>query len=382
MRRRTFLTSTAAAATVFAGLGAGTASADRPPGRSPYRALELMRPTGTAPVGLTALHLTDARRTDPWVPTGKRELMVSLWYPAQRPSGTAAPYLTAAESTSYIKASGYALDPEVLSTVVTHSTTGAEALRTRAGLPLVVLSPGFGMPRATLSGAAEELASRGYAVAGIGHNHEANGITFPDGHTTHCEASNGEFPKLGAVRAADVSFVLDQLTGSRGELRSGVRIDSSRIAMVGHSAGGFSTVPAMLRDPRIRAGMNIDGNFHFPNDIPLNRPYLMLGDQEHVPGAERTWDETWPELTGWRRWLSVDGMQHLSFTDVASLGKQLGFPLQDLDGDRASALTRAYVAAFADTHLRGRPSPLLDGPSAHYPEVRLHPQDTRRTPGP
>ncbi|MFI0980471.1 alpha/beta hydrolase family protein [Streptomyces sp. NPDC021093] len=372
MRRRTFLTSAAATATAFAGLGATPASADRAPARPPLPRLELPRPTGTGPVGLTTLHLTDARRADPWVPTGKRELMVSLWYPARRPSGTAAAYLTAAESTSYIKASGYDLDPELLSTVVTHATTGAEALRTRTGHPLVVLSPGFGMPRATLSGVAEELASRGYAVAGIGHNYEANGTTFPDGHTTDCVAPGSEFPKLGAVRAADVSFVLDEITGRKGTLRTGVPLDASRIAMAGHSAGGFSTVPAMLRDPRIRAGLNMDGNFHFRNDTPLNRPYLVLGDEGHVPGSEPTWDETWPELTGWKRWLSMDGMQHLSFTDVAPLAKQLGISLQDLDGDRAAVLTRAYVAAFADTHLRGRPSPLLDGPSADHPEVRFH----------
>ncbi|MEU8888612.1 alpha/beta hydrolase [Streptomyces sp. NPDC048442] len=372
MNRRTFLTSAAATATVFAGLGAGTASADRAPTQMAAQGLELPRPTGTAPIGMTTLHLTDESRQDPWVPAGKRELMVSLWYPAQRPSGTPAPYMAAAESTAYITAIGYPLEPQILSTVTTHATVDAQAVPTLNGLPLVVLSPGFGMPRATLSGLAEELASRGYAVAGIGHNYEADGITFPDGHTTTSVAKNTEFPKLGGVRAEDVSFVLDQLCGRRGEFRSGVRIDGSRIAMAGHSAGGFSTVPAMLGDSRIRAGLNIDGNFHFVNDTPLNRPYLMLGKQDHTPGAEPTWDETWPELTGWKRWLSVDGMQHLSFSDVASLGKQLGFPLQDLDGDRAAALTRAYVAAFADTHLRGRPAPLLDGPSALYPEVRFH----------
>lgn len=372
MRRRTFLTGAAATATVLTGLAAGPASAQRTAGQPPLVRLELPRPTGSDPIGLTTIHLTDERRADPWVPTGKRELMVSLWYPARRPTDVPAAYMTAAESTTYITATGYPLDPKILSTVVTHATTGAPAVSTRAGLPLVVLSPGFGMPRATLSGIAEELACRGYAVAGIGHNYEADGISFPDGHTTGCEASNSEFPKLGAVRAVDVSFVIDELTRRRGELRSGVRIDASRIAMVGHSAGGFSTVPAMLRDPRIRAGLNIDGNFHFPNDTPLHRPYLMLGKQSHVPGAERTWDDTWRELTGWKRWLSVDGMEHLSFTDVAPLGKQAGIALQELDGDRAAVLTRAYVAAFADTQLRGRPAPLLDGPSELHPEVRFH----------
>lgn len=112
----------------------------------------------------------------------------------------------------------------------------------------------------------------------------------------------------------------------------------------------------------------MDGNFHFPNGTPLDRPVLMLGKPSHVPtGPDPTWDEIWTELTGWKRWLSVEDTEHLSFTDLAPLAKQLGIPLQVLDGDRSDAITRAYVAAFVNTHLRGRITPLLDGPSARFP---------------
>jgi predicted dienelactone hydrolase len=230
------------------------------------------------------------------------------------------------------------------------------------------------MPRATLTGLAEELASRGYIVAGIGHNYEANGITFPDGHTTGCViCQNPDYVKVGAVRAADVSFVLDQLTTRSPVWQYGDPIDTDRVAMVGHSAGGFSTIPALLSDARIKAAVNMDGNFRYPNDAPLNRPMLMLGKPSHVPGGpDPTWDQTWSELTGWKRWLSIDGMQHLSFTDVAPLAKQLDIPVQDLDGDRCDAVTRAYITAFVDKHLRGRNESLLDRPSARYPEVRFH----------
>ena len=100
---------------------------------------------------------------------------------------------------------------------------------------------------------------------------------------------------------------------------------------------------------------------------------LMLGNAGHVPGGpDPTWDATWHELTGWKRWLSVEGMRHLSFTDVAPLAQQFGAPVQDLDGERCSAITRAYVTAFVGRTLRGRTEPLLDGPSARYPLVRFH----------
>ena len=40
-----------------------------------------------------------------------------------------------------------------------------------------------------------------------------------------------------------------------------------------------------------------------------------------------------------------------------------------LPGARSLDITRAYVLAFFDEHLRGEPRSLLDGPSARYPEV-------------
>ncbi|WP_405851395.1 alpha/beta hydrolase [Streptomyces sp. NBC_00090] len=380
--KRILLAGLAVAVSLTVGVSVGTAQAEPPTSRATASSLSLPEPTGRHPVGLTTLHLRDESRADPWVPSVDRELMVSLWYPAAKPSAAPAPYMTAAESAEYTASTGLGLPPDLFTTVTTHATLGAEPVRLRGGLPLVVLSPGFGMPRATLSGLAEELASRGYTVAGIGHNYEAHGIGFPDGRTTPCVAcENPDFPRVGAVRAEDVSFVLDELTGKftgeppagRTPGKRGPLIDERRIAMVGHSAGGFSTIPAMLGDARIRAAVNMDGNFRFPNDTPLNRPVLMLGKPSHVPGGQDpSWDETWSELTGWKRWLSVDGTDHLSFTDLAPLAKQLGRPLQELDGDRVDTLTRAYVGAFVDTHLRGRDARLLDGPSARFPEVRFH----------
>ncbi|GAA2097455.1 alpha/beta hydrolase [Streptomyces albiaxialis] len=355
---------------------AGADEGERP-GPAPAR---LAEPGGPHAVGRSTLHLVDRDRADPWVPDERRELMVSVWYPARKPSGRPAgkpaPYMTAAESRMYLQANEVPLPPETLSRVRTHATVDPPPKGSRAGRPVVLLSPGYGMPRATLTGLAEELASRGYVVAGVGHNHEAEGITFPDGHTTGCAMCDDPDPyaKTGDTRAADMSLVLDALADGAPGWRHPGLADTDRVAMAGHSAGGFSTIPAMLADPRIKAGVNMDGNFRYPNDVPLNRPMLMLGQTGHVPGdpGDPSWDETWGELTGWKRWLSVDGTEHGSFTDNAPLGEQVGLPMQDLDGDRCDALTRAYVTAFADRHLRDRNPPLLNGPSPHYPEVRFH----------
>ena len=83
-----------------------------------------------------------------------------------------------------------------------------------------------------------------------------------------------------------------------------------------------------------------------------------------------TWERNWRLLTGWKRWLVVAGAIHASFTDLGLLADQLGVDVGDsMSGVRSVEITRAYVRAFFDLHLRGEPQVLLDGPSAEYPEV-------------
>ena len=130
---------------------------------------------------------------------------------------------------------------------------------------------------------------------------------------------------------------------------------------------------AMLADRRIDAGVNLDGSFFPPLGTPFRRPFLMISNETHGPGTDPSWTDTWQQLRGWKRWLSVTGTTHSSFTDIAPLADQLGQPIQALSGERAGEITRAYVTAYLDLQLRGRAHPpmLLDGPSARYPEVHF-----------
>lgn len=78
---------------------------------------------------------------------------------------------------------------------------------------------------------------------------------------------------------------------------------------------------------------------------------MMLGaESTHSPESENTdWSEAWKHLSGWKRWLTVTGAEHFSFTDLPYLAGQL-----DLSDP-----------------LRGVPQPMLDGPVAAHPEVVL-----------
>src|SRR5580698_4499441 len=288
----------------------------------------LPEPTGPGAVGIASLWLTDTSRPDPWAPgVTARELMVSLWYPATSSDGRRAQYMTPAESELQLTSRGITgVRPDVLSKVRTNAAVDATPAGHQGGHPLVVLSPGFTNPRSALTALAEDLASHGYVVAGIDHTYESFATAFPDGRVTAALAREaprrgpGFWEKVVAGRAADVSFVLGELTGAYRAWPAAGLIDPSRIAMAGHSAGGAAAIAAMLADPRIRAGIDMDGATVAPiPDHGLSRPFLFLGKQSnHTPGsggavttprdwklrrgAVSTWERDWELLTGWKRW--------------------------------------------------------------------------------
>jgi len=365
------------------GMGTSADAGDMPlaPGRTPY----LPEPTGPCPVGTTSLYLKDVSRPDPWAAgVNARELMVSVWYPAAPSQGRRARYMTPAESELQLTSRGIAgVAQDVLSTVRTNAVVDATPAGRQHALPLVVLSPGFTNARSALTALAEDLAGHGYVVAGIDHTYESFATAFPDGRVTTCLArearrrGEGFWEKAVAGRAADVSFVLDDLTGAHPAWPGAGLIDPSRMAMAGHSLGGAAAIGAMLADSRIRAGIDMDGSTHVPiPDQGLSRPFLFLGKQaNYTPGsggAVTSWERDWKLLTGWKRWLVVAGAVHASFTDLGLLADQTGIDTgAAVPGARSLDITRVYVRAFFDQHLRSRPPALLDQPSARYPEVRF-----------
>ncbi|MGW4650273.1 alpha/beta hydrolase family protein [Kitasatospora sp. NPDC004289] len=338
--------------------------------------LELPRPTGPLGVGQEVLHLVDRSRVDQWAKSGPRELMVTMYYPAHRGTGRPAPYLRVDEARRLLGAElKDAVDPAVVAATRTTARTDARPLG--GTYPLVVLSPGFGVHRATLSSLAEDLTSRGYLVALVDHAYESAGTAFPGGRLPTClaceQAEGVGYDKVTDGRAKDVSFLLDRLTGRHPAWRLAGMIDRKRIAMAGHSIGGASAASAMAADPRIKAGVDMDGSLMTPPATD-GRPFLLLGAAETTPGHEPSWDVNWSRFGGWKRWITFTGSDHFTFTDYPAIVDQIDPPApgSELTGARSVELTRRYVGAFLDLHLKGRPQPVLDGPRPDAPEVLFH----------
>ncbi|MFE3881098.1 alpha/beta hydrolase family protein [Kitasatospora sp. NPDC059146] len=377
---RTGVVAALALAALVTGTGAGfaatTAPADAPAAARSFQGA-LPAPTGPYAAGEDVIHLTDESRPDPWVPSsGPRQLAVTMVYPAVPGTGTPAPYTTLAEAAGILQRrnvpASSGVTPQTLSSVTTHAFDGARPQRGKH--PLVVLSPAFENPRMTLTSLATELASHGYVVALVGDTNGDSGETLANGRTPPC-AICGDPTKVDSVpanRALDASFVIDRLTHGNTAWPLAHLIDKHQIGMAGHSIGGAAAADTMVADPRVRAGVNLDGAFK-PAPAPgrIDRPFLMLGitDSHSPSGTDTTWGDAWAALGGYKKWLTVAGADHFSFSDLDLIQEQAGFPTPPLSPERGVAITRAYVTAFFDRTLEGIPSPLLDGPSADNPEV-------------
>ncbi|MFI6205141.1 alpha/beta hydrolase family protein [Streptomyces sp. NPDC051041] len=399
-----------AAASAPSGTAVPTASAS---GCLPAQAcaavrFELPEPTGRRPVGAAELHLVDRERPDPWVAGTDRELMVGIWYPARSANGyPRQPYMRpgvarfADESGSF----GLARPGEVDWAAARTDAASAAPADDRSRRPVVLYSPGLGVPRALGTSTAVELASRGYVVVTVDHTHESDPVEFPGGRVEfRKEPMTGSETRRKAIetRVQDTRFVLDQLAvlraggnpdaeGRRLPRGLGRALDLERIGMYGHSAGGMTAAEAMRVDDRIDAGINMDGTLQYSGTefLPvalegLNRPFMLMGKANQTHRNKPSWQSFWDRSTGWKLDLSLERGGHYSYSDVQTilpaLDERLDIPPQTreqyigtVDPRRSTAAQRAYLTAFFDRHLRGEPRRLLNGPSPSHPEVRFVP---------
>ncbi|HEY3557034.1 MAG TPA: hypothetical protein VGL05_06215 [Kribbella sp.] len=393
LNRRHIITSTLltplagfAGSSIRGGEGAG-GSAARPVG------IRLPRPTGPFAVGTTELHLVDHRRDDPYVPGRPRELMISIWYPASRTTAPA-PYLPPLTAEVFGEGAAIALEQPV-------GTIDWAGARSHAGLlapvlpgrrPVVLFSPGFGVPRGLASISVAELASRGYVVVTVDHTYEVAGVEFP-GHRLEVQTlPPAPYAMLARnARYADLRFVLDSLERlARGENPDAERrrlpkglgslLDLDRIGSYGHSAGGLSSIDLLVADPRIRAAIDLDGELGYGYDDPADcptvakgtdRPFLLMGSGAIGPGphdhrTDPSWGLFWEHSSGWKRDLNLPNGRHYSFVDYQALipwfqqfftvpPELVANTVGTADARNVLRALRTYIPAFFDQHLRHRP---------------------------
>jgi len=377
-------------------------------------------PGGPYDIGTVTYQWTDASRREVFSPDKqmRRELMVQVWYPARKGSSSShAPYLPDADAVTTAEARIHHLPDfslQYLKYVTTNAAESVPVANDQPSYPVLIYLEGLTGYRQLNTFQVEELVSHGYIVVGIDQPGAAATVVFPDGHqiaitglVTQIQSLInqslspaekapqlfGQTFKDGIIPyfAQDVSFTLDQLASLNTRDPKGLltgKLDLEHTGMFGMSLGAIVGAEACLRDPRIKACLMMDAAM--TADVvhsSLRQPGMWITRPADTMRLERQKDGGWSEqaiaqtqstmravynrLPGDGYFVQVPGIFHIDFTDLDLLTPIFipGFSGGPIGSQRAHEIVNTYSLAFFDKHLKGEPQALLDGPTAHYPEV-------------
>lgn len=349
------------------------------------------RPGATAPqlaalgdhaVGVRSLSLVnpgqpDIAAFDPTTgkaPLADRRLQVLVWYPA---SG-------AASSRSGYDSALPALKPGDAPTPFRIEGLASWDAAPKAGpFPLVILSHGYGSHPEWMTWLAENLASKGYVVMAAGHAD----LPYDRPLALIPTAVNRPLDQAFLARAAE--------TLARTPPWRGV-IDTSRVAVIGHSMGGYGALraagasfnpqglparmtPGGLMEPLTRDAGPLIANLKAVVVIApwggqagieafaqeglgrVTTPVLFVsGDRDDIAGFADGPVRLFDRLTGASRTMVVfRGAGHTIGVNPAPAEAMTGFTTEEFFEDpvwrkaRVTGISQHFITAFLDLHLKG-----------------------------
>jgi dienelactone hydrolase len=357
----------------------------------------LPAPSGPYGVGARRFQWQDNARRELGAPdaTGRRRLVVRLWYPAVRNGGEPEPYLP--QLSTYRDSGLIGPRTSALLARVQHAARTEAAPAAGGRFPIIVFSPGNGEMEYMYTALTEDLASHGYVVLLIMHTGVSD-VAFPTGRVLRrharlydpkpqgWEASLDPKLSINLKRAlydtmyaeaaeyltADVSFALDRLDSLTNLPEDALRgrLDLSRIATMGHSYGGNIAVEACARDPRVKACAFLDGGAFGPvRDVGLERPFMAFRpafENDRTPRGVAQ-NQLIGSMKANAHEVNIAGATHRSFMDAHFLNPATRATA--IDPARVLTIVSAYARAFFGRYLAGASSTLLGARSPQFPEV-------------
>ncbi|MFE4711589.1 alpha/beta hydrolase family protein [Paenibacillus sp. NPDC056722] len=356
------------------------------------------KPSGPYKIGTVTYDWKDDQRDEVLTPetSGKRELMVQVWYPADAKAKGKTEFYHAEPD---IFAEGYSKVfnmPKLLFTafgkVRTHAIENAEISNVESSYPVLIFSHGLSGTKMQNTFQVEQLVSHGYIVVGIDHTYSSTVSIFPDGRVAYYQpidmTSTGPMDKLNDQWVGDAEFVLDQvekLAANDPEHRFTGRMDMNNVGMFGHSFGGATSVQMVMKDSRVKAAINMDGVLYGKLRIPgegLNKPFLMMSADSSLEALQSTDNSELSALgkklmerfdhiaDGGNYWMTIKNMTHMGFTDIYLLSPLFQF-LQKGNIREAHSLINDYSLDFFDYYLKKKPLRLLEQNIGEYSAFTL-----------
>lgn len=315
-----FLTS--ALAIAGAGLFSAAASATTPSVAAeqlyqprPAEMQPLLAATGKQQVGVTSLRITNSAQLNLLTQQKQdREMLLELWYPAEKtlPTGALAQQATYDNVTKSHQPFS----------IQANALRDAKA-KTGQKYPLVVLSHGYVGYRTLMFYLAEHLASHGYVVAAIDHPQSTNA------EVDAIKAPYAGFPDTLYHRSRDQQFVLSYFRAHPDALQGVINTDAA--AVIGYSMGGYGAINTVggcfnFTEQSVQA-------FTGSKDQATNSALKQLlnscaGGQYPKTPAELKVDPAWKAALAIAPW----GGQHKLFSAEALAAIQV--PLLYLAGDQ------------------------------------------------
>lgn len=263
-------------------------------------------PSGKYNIGTQIYFWTDNARSEVYTtdPTDFRELMVQVWYPANKGEGyQKAPHVTFPKKaiSSIARTAGLPTNFGKHGTrLVTSSVNNLSPIKNEK-FPLVLFSHGDGGLLNQNTSQVEELVSNGYVVIACNHTYNAsisfdsdgNPITYKQNVSWNEQAQHHKKYYTNLLinyRYQDLAFLLQTIKqdnfndGSTNPFKE--IIDFENVGAMGHSMGGGTTYIGMLKNKEIKAGIALDGWFFglLDDDASTNtkKPFLHIGQEQFL----------------------------------------------------------------------------------------------------
>jgi dienelactone hydrolase len=260
-------------------------------------------PPGPYPVGYTTLRMDDR--------------LVDVWYPAAEGAADGKRKATYDQKTP-LPPNLRSLVPRQYNAVVTMDAYSDVAPSDEGPFPVVLFSHGLTAYRMASSGLLAGVASWGFVVVSADYLERGVTTQLPGQTPATLDAARDERVMLASLDRVSAE------AARRGSVLDGL-VDETRVAAVGHSAGGTTAFDA-LDDPRVKVAVGWAPAA--PSAKPPAKPTMIIGASGDLGVAPSALERTYASLAAPKRRVEIGNAGHNSFTDLCVILRSTGGMVQ------------------------------------------------------